>query len=162
MHKLFLGVVVFLLAAASPETPPTPATIQKDIRSNGAKAVVNHLDKSGAYEDIVISKIKSGNAQWIPLAKFLATGTDAATSEELTQALIYALPKSPRAVLSIIDLSGSSISISAGSVCSASFFEGDPTNIPLYRVAAVRSVQSIAIPSLQTAKHECLKHLAKG
>jgi hypothetical protein len=71
MHKLFLGVVVFLLAAASPETPPTPATIQKDIRSNGAKAVVNHLDKSGAYEDIVISKIKSGNAQWIPWQNFL-------------------------------------------------------------------------------------------
>ncbi|WP_206240134.1 hypothetical protein [Novosphingobium terrae] len=163
MRKSLLGIVGLMLTAASPATLLTPTAIQSEIRSEGAKAVVNRLYNSGAYDKVVMSKIRSGNVQWILLARPLSAGTDAATSEGLTQALIYALPKSPQAVLSVIDLSGSSYPRSPGEVCSASFFEGAPTNIPAYRAAAVRSVKAVTVPSLQAAKQICLKRLrAKG
>ncbi|MDE1918555.1 MAG: hypothetical protein KGJ57_21145 [Sphingomonadales bacterium] len=140
--------------------PLTPASIRMDIRRSGAKAVVERLFSSGRY-DLVMSRMRSGSAAWVLLAKPLSIGTDAASSEELQQALTYALPKSPEAVLSILDASGSSVPRSPANVCSASFFEGDRTDIPAYRAEAARAVRAVRVPTLQIAKAACLKILTK-
>lgn len=160
MRKLLITLAMLTISTASAATPPlTPASIRMDIRNSGAKAVVARLFSSGHY-DFVMSKIEAGSPAWVLLAKPLSSGTDAATSEELQQTLIHALPKSPRAVLAIMDTHGSSAPRSPETVCSASFFEGDRTNVAAYRSAAIKAVEAVDAPALQPVRIRCLKTLA--
>jgi hypothetical protein len=111
---------------------------------------------------IVSDHIRSGEPRWVGLATALSAGTDAATSEELSNSLVYALPKAPRAVLATLDLSGRSIPRSIRQVCSASFYEGDPTNVRAYRASAIRRLRQVNDAALATAKAACLAQLRKS
>lgn len=138
----------------------SPASVDRAIAANGAKTVVDRLAKSGEWE-IVIDQIKAGSAAWIKLVPALADGTDAGTSEELLNGLVYALPKAPKSVLAVVDMSGRSGARSLQDVCNASFYEGDPTNPAQYRIVAIRNVSRENEPSLYRARHACLLQLQK-
>ena len=147
------------LASAAVAAPLTPGSVGSDIHARGAKAVVDDLFKSGAWENVVIKAIAAGSVPWIRLAPALSEGTDAATSETLGEGLIYALPKAPEAVLSALDMSGRSIPRAPDTVCSASFYEGDPTDPRQYRLAALQAVERVSTPALTSAKRACLDEL---
>jgi len=156
MVNLFqAGVVSAMLTAAI-----TPSSVQDGIQRHGAKTVVDELVKSGAWEKVVVPEISSGATKWVMLASALSVGTDAGTSEQLGQSLIYALPRSPAAVLSVLDLTGQSPPRSPATVCSASFYEGDPTDPVKYKIMALKAVSHVADPALRAAKTACLSRLS--
>ena len=136
-----------------------PSALRAEIAHHGAKAVVDRLYTSHAYEDVVMRRIRAGRVEWILLASALSEGTDAATSEKLGDVLTHALPKAPQAVLSVIDPSGQSIPRSVDTVCSASFYEGDPIDPKRYQLLAIRAVQEVADPALRGVKGLCLAQL---
>jgi len=137
----------------------SPSSLKDEIDKRGAKAVVDDLFRSGAWEAVVIAQIQAGSSPWINLAPLLSEGTDASTSEELGESLIYALPKAPEAVLSVLDLSRASIPRAPDTVCSAAFFEGDPTDPRGYKRAAIEAVSHVNTPALASAKRACLDEL---
>lgn len=124
--------------------------------------MVDQLYASHAYEDVVMRRIRAGAVDWILLAPVLSEGTDAATSEELGEALVYALPKAPRAVLSVIDPASKIIPRSVDTVCSASFYEGDPIDPARYRIAARQALQKVIEPSFRALKERCLAQLDRS
>jgi hypothetical protein len=138
----------------------TPSSVQDIIRRHGAKTAIDEMGKSGAWEKVVVPEISSGAIKWVKLAPALSDGTDAGTSEQLGQSLIYALPRSPAAVLSILDLTGQSLPRSPAMVCSASFYEGDPTDPVKYKIMARNAVSHVTDPALRAAKQACLSKLS--
>jgi hypothetical protein len=160
MGRLTATILTFFaLAPAAHAGSLDPSSLKDEIQTRGAKAVVDELFRSGAWENIVIKEIGAGSVPWIGLAPALSKGADAATSEELGDGLIHALPKAPEAVLSVIDLSGESIPRAPDTVCSAAFFEGDPTDPQKYRRAAIQAVGHVGNPALASAKRACLNEL---
>ena len=137
---------------------PTPASVRRDIAEHGAKAVVDAMWTGGSWARVE-DGIASGSPAWIALAPLLSTGTDAGTSEGLSLSLVRALPKAARAVLAVVDVSRRSLPRSPGVVCTASFYEGDRTDIPHYRAMAIAAVARIHAPALAAARQACLGQL---
>ena len=135
-----------------------PDMIRHDIAEHGAKAVVDRPYKAGTWSQVE-DRISAGSLDWISLAPALSDGTDAATAEGLGESLIHALPKAPAAVLAVVDLSGRPVARGVDVVCSASFYEGDPTNMPDYRVRAIEAVSRVGDPRLATERQACLERL---
>lgn len=157
--RLTLCAATVLVAGEVAAAPaPTPASVRHDIAEHGAKAVVDAMRTAGSWEHVE-DGIASGSQAWVGLAPLLSAGTDAGTSEGLSLSLIRALPKAPEAVLGVIDVSGRSYPRSPGQVCSATFFEGDPTNIPHYRVEAIAAVTQVRTAALAAVKRRCLAQL---
>jgi hypothetical protein len=73
--------------------------------------------------------------------------------------LAYALPRNPRAVLSVLD-ANSAIS-APENVCSAPFIEDTVKDIPGYVRRAKAAVSRVAGPRLREIKAACLAELGK-
>jgi hypothetical protein len=117
---LFLSAALAATTAPISLTPLTPSIVQAEIRGHGAKPVVDQLFKTEAWGQVT-RNIGAGKTDWIALAPDLAAGTDAATAETLGISLAEALPKSPGAVLAVVQLNGDAAPLLVSNVCSAPF-----------------------------------------
>jgi hypothetical protein len=120
--------------------------------------VVDRLWKSGDYSR-VLDHIDTGASAWVALAPKLAPGTDAGSAEGLAIALAYALPKNPRAVLSVLD--PDSKVIAPANVCSAPFIEDAVNDIPGYVRRAKAAVSRVTALRLREIRTGCLAELGK-
>ena len=155
-----ISAAILLLMVTEPaEAAPalTPKTVRLLITAQGPKAAVDHLSE-GAWNRVE-NYISAGLSAWIALVPMLSDGADAGDAEGLSQSLIYALPKVPSAVLAVIDLSGRSVPREVDAVCSASFDEGDATDVPRYRARAIAAVAHVGGPRLAEARKACLAQL---
>jgi len=157
---LFLSAALTATSATIPLTPLTPPIVQAEIRGHGAKPVVDRLFKTEAWWQVT-RNIGAGKAEWIALAPDLAEGTDAATSETLGISLAEALPKSPHAVLAVLELGGDASPLVVGKVCSAPFLEDTARHQLRYKAKALHAVSAVADAHLSTVKTACLDELAK-
>src|ERR1700686_361185 len=104
----FWMVIAYSFAPGSSEsraTNITPQSVELEIRTLGAKAVVDKLNSGRRPRnwDLVLDRIGSGAAEGLAVAKELVPGTDAGTSTGLRVTLAKALPKNPGDVLRLID-----------------------------------------------------------
>ena len=153
-------LAVFFATGASAASPPTPATLRADIEHRSAKAVVDHLWNSHAW-DLVVDHISRGEEAWIALAPSLAAGTDAGASETLSVSLADALPRNPEAVLAVLDLTDGPV-LGPGQVCSAPFYDDSKAASARYRRRALQAVKAIRDPRLNAARDACLTRLKAG
>jgi hypothetical protein len=143
---------------------PSAAALSAEIDTKGAKEVVNRLNSSPAAAngrndwDRVTNQIWIGRSAYIRLARRLAQGTDAGTSEDLGISLAHALPLAPVAVLRVTDL-GDRSTLGVSRICGVPFIEGTIKGLPAYIRAAQASVGRVAAPELQEVKGACLKEL---
>jgi hypothetical protein len=154
-------VLVLLLAAGTDAVATTalsPERILRDIEAEGARAVVDRLWTSGDY-DRVLGHIDTGEPAWIALAPKLAPGAAAGSSDELTVALAYALPKNPLAVLAVLD--PASPVIGPRNVCSAPFGADTDGEIHRYARRARAAIARVAGAASHEMKAACLAALRK-
>jgi len=156
----FLSAALAATSATFPLTPLTPSIVQTEIRDRGAKPVVDQLFQTEAWWQVT-RNIGAGKIDWIALAPDLAEGTDAATSETLGISLAEALPKSPNAVLAVLDLVSAASPLGVGNVCSGPFLDDTARHQKLYKAAALHALSAVADPQLSTVKAACLNELAK-
>ncbi len=147
----------FLAGTMSGDTALTLQTVQHRLAEIGPTATVRELDGGGRWEQ-VLDRIGAGDSRWIALAPQLAAGTDANTSETLTVALAEALPKSPRAVLTALDLKGP-LPLKPDRVCTAPFYEGSTVDIPTYKAEALRVLGSVSDARLSRRRDACVSRL---
>jgi hypothetical protein len=153
--KIFAAVIALFAAAAAAQL--SPEGILRDIKLQGAKAVVDRLWNDGDW-DRVMDRVDAGDARWIALVPQLAPGTDAGTAEDLPIALAFALPKNPGAVLALLGRDG----FPADEVCGAPFIEDTVKDIPAYLRQAETAVLRVRDPALSGAKQACLAELKKA
>lgn len=111
MGPKHFAVVLALLTAVTMAIPARTAertaTLQAsavlgDIKSRGARAVVDSLWADGGQWDKVMTNIAGGTAEWLDVATALHPGTDAGASETLDEAIFLALKPAPVAVLRLL------------------------------------------------------------
>jgi hypothetical protein len=161
MNPIMLTIVAFAVIVGSTAVAASklsPEQITADIEARGPNAVVSHLLESGDY-DRVLERIDTGADAWVALGPKLAPGTDAASAEELTISLAYALPKNARVVLSALDSESKIISPEA--VCGVPFIEGTVRDIPAYVRRAKAAVSAVTGDTLRSKKAACLAALKK-
>lgn len=144
-------------AAAVSGDPINLQTIRQRLAELGPTATVRELDGAGRWEQVT-SRIGSGDARWIALAPELAKGADAGTAETLSISLADALPKSPRAVLAVLDLKRRS-NLSPERVCRAPLAQDTAERQTAYRTSALLAVASVADARLDRARDACASRL---
>ncbi len=149
--------LVLLTGTASGDTALTLQTVQHRLAEVGPTATVRELDGGGRWEQ-VLGRIGSGDSRWIALAHQLASGTDSNTSETLSTALAEALPKSPRAVLTALNLK-EPVSLKPDSVCKAPFFDGASVDIPAYKASTLRILGAVSDARLARMRDACVSRL---
>jgi hypothetical protein len=145
-RAVLLTFTLLPLAVAAQAEPISAAQIGRNIHAQGARPVVQSLDRTHRF-DSVLDRIASGSGAWVRLAPQLAKGTDAGDSFGLTVALAEALPKNPAAVLAVLDdgpVTGANV------VCAVPFVEPAPGVVQTYLDKAIPAVKGVR-PSAQTA-----------
>ncbi|MET3135412.1 hypothetical protein AAKU55_005722 [Oxalobacteraceae bacterium GrIS 1.11] len=158
---LFIFSTILCMSAFASETLAlTPQAITKYIREHGAKETVRNLykDNDSRRWDFVIHKMESGDSDWLSIAKIIAEGTDAGTSEDLIVTLAIALPKNPRRVLQLI---GTTSFLSYETVCNAPFIE--PTSVYLrnYLRKTRQVLKNLKDTTVEEQRVKCLSQIEK-
>lgn len=151
----YVAFALITLTTVAQAQALTSAQISQDIRSHGAKSVVQTLDHAGRF-DTVLSRIASGKTDWIRLAPDLAKGTDAGNSTSLSIALAKALPRNPRTVVKV--LRNDSV-IDADSVCGLPFIEPTPSEVTTYLSKAIPAVTGVPKSDQFPQRTACLTAL---
>ena len=155
-------VTAAILAAAGPGRaagPPGLSQVRASLQREGSHATVRRLMASGTWR-AVLDAIGRGDAGWVAIAPSLARDADGAFAEGLGVALAEALPKSPAAVLNVLDPGDGQV-IGASRVCSAPFIEPKPGVLAAYRKRAVAAVRAVRVARLSAARRACLARLGK-
>lgn len=157
----FLSVMLCASACAAEPLTLTPQAITKYVEDNGAKAAVQKLiaGKRPRQWESVLKKIKTGDSSWLAVAKKLADGTDAGTSEALLVALAIALPKNPSGVLQLADTQDF---LSLKEICGAPFIEPESAYLRRYLVATKRSLSNLKDAKLEQQRTRCLAEINKA
>jgi hypothetical protein len=104
---IVLALLIAVTMAISATTAHSTTTLQADavlgdIKSRGARAVVDGLWADDEQWDTVMTNIAGGKAEWLDVAAALHPGTDAGASEMLDEAIFLALKPAPVAVLRLL------------------------------------------------------------
>lgn len=153
-------VIVSSGACAAAETGSllTAASLERDIKANGAVAVVKQLkSRKGENWQKVVRKVESGNADWLHVAGGLLKATDAGDTESLHFALSIALTRNAEGVLSML---GPEVPVER--ICTVPYIEPSAKVEQEYRTKARASIAKVLKPELTLQKNVCLKELAVG
>ena len=106
---VLLLVSVFALAMLMPDailasesSHKGPISILSEIRADGPRKVVDQLYAPGGHWRDLMAKIGRGGGDWLKVAVALRPGTDGGASEELDEAIFFALAPAPEAVLKLL------------------------------------------------------------
>jgi hypothetical protein len=136
---VFMGLLAAGPSLAAPHV--TVAEIRKVIQVEGPKNAVMTLWSANKWEAFM-DKISSGDGTFIALAPEIRPGTDAGSAEDLTNSLAEGLPRNPRAVLRVLDLS-SDVVLGVENVCSVPLIDDTEARARAYKVKALRAVRSV-------------------
>lgn len=163
MKKILLftfSLMLCMSAVASEPLALTPQAITKYVEEHGAKETVDNLyqDNDSRRWDFVTHKMESGDPRWLNVAKMIAAGTDAGTSEGLIVTLAIALPKNPKGVLQII---GTTSFLSYDTVCNAPFIEPTPAYLKKYLRKTRLVLRNLKDASVEEQRVKCLSQIEK-
>jgi hypothetical protein len=99
---LLLSLVETAIGASASVTSLRANDVLADVRTRGARAVVESLWTNSEQWDTVMRNISHGRSEWLKVAVALHPGTDGGASEMLDEALFLALKPAPIAVLQLL------------------------------------------------------------
>lgn len=149
------------LFAAGPDGaagPHTPSSIISDVKSRGAKAVVDSLYEDERVWEGVIEKISSGDKAWLHVAVALRAGSDAGTSIMLIASVSAALEHNPTTVLEFVVPA-----FNLSEVCSApdvdlGYYDSNELAVKAVDLR-ITKIKSMAPGPLRTVATRCLNYL---
>lgn len=151
-----VGLMALTAAVATAAPTITPQIVRRSIQEHGARQTIDDLQKRGQW-DAVTGSMDAGKPEWIALAPLLAKGSDAGSAEDLGLSLAFALPKSPQAVLAVLDVRNGHI-LGADRVCGRPFIED--TEPKGYKHRATAALGNVRAANLLARKQSCLKALS--
>ena len=129
-----LAIVAAMLSVVAASTGPVTsvASIQRDIKANGAGAVIKALTsgKGDRWQE-VIRRIETGDQAWLNVAMNLLEGTDAGNTGAVYYALSIALTRNAAGVLRVLGPKAPTAKI-----CTVPYIEPTPDAVREYRTKA--------------------------
>lgn len=137
---LSLLLSISFSAVATPQV--TSMALTQQIKIRGAQAVIADLYKDGEFQwQYVLTKIGSGEQNWLDVAELLAPGSDADSAESLATAAATAIPHNPAGVLSL--LKGGALPFSTDNVCALPFYSIKEPEFNQYVVDAIQALYKV-------------------
>lgn len=137
----------------------SPAEVEASIQHSGAKSTIADLQRREQWQTVT-EMIDTGDSTWVGLVPRLARGTDDITAEDLARSLSHALPKNPRAVLSVLN---AEVIISPAQVCGTPFSDADTIkDREIYKREALHALEGIEDHTLSSAKSICMTALKRA
>lgn len=133
----------------------TPEFLRDSCYKYGAVNTMRLLTAPGSVLwSELLEHIAGGETDWIIHVPLFASGTDAGYATQLAVALAVALPKNPRAVLSL-----EYAFVSLRNVCSLPFFDPSEEFIRDYASEVLLSMEEVTDPHMRMDKEICLTRL---
>ena len=130
----------------------SPDLILREIKTKGAREVVEEIWLDHEKEYFVLQQIKTGDPQWLEVAKALWPGSDAAATMCIWLSLSRALPNAPIFVLKMI---GNSFPLRQ--ICTLPFIEGEVEIEKAYLNRTEKALISVNEPELEDVRWKCLR-----
>jgi len=130
----------------------SPDLILREIKTKGAREVVEEVWLDHEKEYFVLQQIKTGDPQWLEVAKALWPGSDAAATMCIWLSLSRALPNAPILVLKMI---GNSFPLRQ--ICTLPFIEGEVEIEKAYLNRTEKALISVNEPELEDVRWKCLR-----
>jgi hypothetical protein len=171
VKHLATAILIGMFVSAYAEEPfqvlPSPAELHAAIDREGPRAVLwdrLFADARGPAFDPFLTRVESGDSDWLGLAARLKPVSDAGVSLMLDQAVAAALPRAPDQVLGIAVAGDVAGTFSLRVLCSGRVFLVDE---PRRRVFAwfektERALLKLRATNLAAKRTECLSHLRDG
>jgi hypothetical protein len=145
------GSLCFALLSWSQQAGSSASQMREEISTSGAKAVVKRLNAgSGKPWKNLLSKIESGNDEWLQIAAAIRPGVDAETGEDLTFAVATALRKNPVPVLKMI---GPDFPLER--VCDVPLVEPTNAQVNTWKREALEALDKVNDPALTDKVTHC-------
>ena len=164
-HIRFITMFIFAFSsvlACSGELEMQVKTADSTIRliqKLGARETISRLFADGQAWEAVCKGIASGTQPWLSVADKLKPASDAASSEDLQDALIAALANNPVGVLRFVRGRTSDRDFSLGGVCAASPRSESKAVAFAHLAKAERAVTRVTTRDLKQMRNECLASL---
>lgn len=155
---LLLPLLPLRLAAAG-ATPVEPLELLRQIKSEGANKVVEQLYAPGGRWSEVMAAIGKGHSNWLTVARELHTGTDGGASEELNEAIFFALAPAPRQVLPLIKERDFQVEFVCSSNVNIDYSLDESRQFIQARLTVLSQIKD---PALADTKAACEKGLQQG
>jgi hypothetical protein len=140
--KIVLSLLLLLSFSAAATTQITSVELTQQIKTQGARAVITDLYKDGESQWLyVLTKIGSGEQNWLDVAALLAPGSDSDSAESLATAAATAIPHNPAGVLSL--LKGGALPFSTDNVCALLFYSIKEPEFNQYVVDAIQALYKV-------------------
>ena len=130
----------------------SPDLILREIKTKGAREVVEEIWLDHEKEYFVLQQIKTGDPQWLEVAKTLWPGSDAAATMCIWLSVARALPNAPVLVLKMI---GNSFPLRQ--ICTLPFIEGEVEIEKAYLNRTEKALISVNEPELEDVRWKCLR-----
>ncbi|VTQ53556.1 hypothetical protein [Rahnella victoriana] len=142
MMKILLSFLLMFSFSAAATMQKTSMQLTYQIKNQGAQAVIADLYKDGESQwQYVLTKIGSGEQNWLDVAELLAPGSDADSAESLATAAATAIPHNPAGVLSL--LKGGALPFSTDNVCALPFYSIKEPEFNQYVVDAIQALYKV-------------------
>lgn len=137
--------------------------VLRNVRLHGAKAVVRKIWDTPTWA-CVVGNISTGESHWISVAIALAPGTDAGSSEELSDSLFLALARNPTELLVRLPREQRANGVpSLASVCEGRTDPPESYEVAIHEYQAARNAVSLVdSPEVAAARLRCLTELEAG
>ena len=159
-------------ACATPNDPLSPHSLLQEIKTHGARSVVARLHedmkvpgKTGGLPEVVhnggwyhvLEQIKTGDAQWLDVARALKPGTDGHASEDLQVMVAFALPTAAEQALRMLSTDPQGFQFKW--VCSSPHNEPLPGVAEEYLQRAEMALLALRVPELEERRQLCLQYI---
>jgi hypothetical protein len=150
---------LLLLQTAAGATHLEPAAILEQIKSEGAQKDVERLYAPGGQWNDVMAEIGKGQRDWLVVARALHRGTDGGASEELDEAIFFALAPAPGPVLRLLKERVFQVDFVCSSNVSTDYSIAESRTFIQQRL---RVLSAVADPDLAVTKTACENGLHQG
>ena len=149
MKRIFF-IPLMLVAVLAHAAELEPDMLKAEIKTEGAKKVLNRLWQEEKTFDLLCSKIESGAPEWLEIAQLLRPVSDAAATLSLNYSVARALPKRPERVLGLI---GHGFTVK--DICTSPFIEPGPGVAEGYEKSTLGALATVKATELIRARDEC-------
>jgi len=132
----------------------TAGQIEARIHAEGGRKVIKDLRADEAEFEEILSRIDSGESEWLDVALLLKPFSDGGTAEGVGYAVARALPKAPARVLSLV---GHGFDLEE--VCTSPFNEPAAGIAESYERKALAALATVRDRRLGTLASECAKRI---
>jgi hypothetical protein len=167
MKQMMIATILLMATVANADpylSLPSAVQLNKDMVKLGSHQVLwDRIWNSDRALDQLITKVSSGDAEWLAIAVKLHEVSDAGADELLEMAMSRALARRPVNVLSILSSDNEPDKFQVEAICGGGmlYISASDAEVEKWRKKAISAVSAVDVKNLKKNRALCLKTLSE-